>query len=988
MLLDMNPRFLLLIGTYFCLQTMTFSQDTCNVDGGVINFENQDTVMSICVGSGMNNEFDVLIEGALGDSQVWVVVDQDLILSMQSGNTFDLEGNDVGNCFISSVSYTGDLAGLDVGNHLDSLEGCYSLSNMIRLIKSASLDGGMIAPRDSAQTIEFCAGSQESREVEVELSGHDGKLSTWLVTDTALNILEVPIGPPFDFSSLPPGICRLWHMSHVDGVSGVEEGKHVDDIVGCYTLSNAIDMVKSELLPPNIYTRDTLYELSFCPGDSLSMSVEILVEKGEGEHHVWVVTDIFDNLLMVLDSPPLDLSLITEDVCEVYAITYNGELDGLEIGLDLPDLTGCFSISNKITVYKSGVDGGRIFLPGNQTQATICLEDNLNELKFPIVSGAIGTHAQWLITDKNGYITDLPERPPFSFENQSPDTCLIWHMSYEGEVENLSPGQHTDNLSGCFDLSNLIAIIKAEVKAGSVLTRDSLHHVEMCALARDTTPIEVYWEDGQGEENIWVITDEEGIITDLPDGPPFYFDQGGRGLRFIYLMTSSGPVDGLELHHAVEDIEGCFTLSEPIVVNINGGAEAGFISTSEGETELTICIDEVYSDTVTVEITGESDYVDMWIITDEEGLILDLPAGPVFTFEGAGPGTCFIYYLQYVDTIDGVFEGGFIDEIVGCYDLSNPILVDRKVNACASEHIFEHGHVSNVGSEWIEVPLNKSYESMVVVATPVLQDILQKPAVTRIRNASGTSFELSVQTPGAASTPAIYHVQYVVVEEGVYKEELDGINMEAHRWNSSKTSRKGDFHLEPRAYENDYDDPIVLGQVMSSQDDRWSVFWSSQSRRKILPPNRFNLSASRHIGEDIDLSRSDEMLGVIIIEQGVYEVDGFLVEANVTPKAIRGVDDTNVGFEHETQVDQIRGGVLSSFGMRGSNFGWPILLGEDPFEGNGFHTAIDEDQISDIERRHPKEEVAYIVIGQGSAPPPLISEINRFGRIYDSYRCG
>ena len=54
--------------------------------------------------------------------------------------------------------------------------------------------------------------------------------------------------------------------------------------------------------------------------------------------------------------------------------------------------------------------------------------------------------------------------------------------------------------------------------------------------------------------------------------------------------------------------------------------------------------------------------------------------------------------------------------------------------------------------------------------------------------------------------------------------------------------------------------------------------------------------------------------------------------------------------------------IVSSAGMDDNNGGWPVLYGPDPLADEMLHLAIDEDQLSDAERKHASEQVAYITL--------------------------
>lgn len=70
-----------------------------------------------------------------------------------------------------------------------------------------------------------------------------------------------------------------------------------------------------------------------------------------------------------------------------------------------------------------------------------------------------------------------------------------------------------------------------------------------------------------------------------------------------------------------------------------------------------------------------------FVVTDDLGNILGLPptneALQGVDFDGAGVGTCLIWYLRYENGIQGLEVGENANDLVGSYDLSNSITVER-----------------------------------------------------------------------------------------------------------------------------------------------------------------------------------------------------------------------------------------------------------------------------------------------------------------------
>jgi len=65
-----------------------------------------------------------------------------------------------------------------------------------------------------------------------------------------------------------------------------------------------------------------------------------------------------------------------------------------------------------------------------------------------------------------------------------------------------------------------------------------------------------------------------------------------------------------------------------------------------------------------------------FILTDLNGIILDIPAGTgPFDLDPAGPGTCVIWYIAFDTDLEGLEVGLNLDDLDGCFDLSNGLTV-------------------------------------------------------------------------------------------------------------------------------------------------------------------------------------------------------------------------------------------------------------------------------------------------------------------------
>ncbi len=266
-----------------------------------------------------------------------------------------------------------------------------------------------------------------------------------------------------------------------------------------------------------------------------------------------------------------------------------------------------------------------------------------------------------------------------------------------------------------------------------------------------------------------------------------------------------------------------------------------------------------------------------------------------------------------------------------------------------------------VTDSWTTVSLDRSYRDMVVVATPNYGEA-DGPAVVRVRNAEGDSFQFQVAAPGGDAIDGV-DVHYMVVEAGVYNETDHGIRMEAAKYVSTVVDRPGSWVGEQRQYGNSYSNPVVFGQVMTANDG-WSVFWS-HGESVGAPPSLSSLYVGRHIGEDTTTARASETVGYIVFEAGSGTLGDLPYEVAVGADTLPGMSN-GPPYSYSHRIASPNSAIVTQTGMDGLNGGWALLYGDSPLGPNGLRLAIDEDQIRDLERSHFTEQAAYIVFG--SAP--------------------
>jgi hypothetical protein len=234
--------------------------------------------------------------------------------------------------------------------------------------------------------------------------------------------------------------------------------------------------------------------------------------------------------------------------------------------------------------------------------------------------------------------------------------------------------------------------------------------------------------------------------------------------------------------------------------------------------------------------------------------------------------------------------------------------------------------------------------------------------IPRVSNVTANSFDLQLVDPTDPSQT--YSIQeavcYWVMEKGVT--ELNGVKMEAWKYTSTVTDGNGDWVGETRRYGQHYDNPVVLGQVMSANDE-WSVFWS-QGLRTAETPSGTALRTGKHTG-DTGLDRADETIGVIVFESvTAVDLGGVPFEAGVGPATVQGVlhgTPPHTAYPLQTPMTPPQFVALASpAGLQGDTGFWAQRHGQ---AGSGGSTYLLVSVDDDLDRTHTTgERVAYALL--------------------------
>ncbi|MFK8161042.1 MAG: CHRD domain-containing protein [Lewinella sp.] len=349
-------------------------------------------------------------------------------------------------------------------------------------------------------------------------------------------------------------------------------------------------------------------------------------------------------------------------------------------------------------------NGGTLATPDGSTIVRVCLDDGDEGLTEIVRTGFSGGTSRYFITTPAGFILEILEGdPPFDLRNYPAGPIAITSVAYTGNLSNFVLGENICTITSddCISFSNPLIINRQEgdgcnifcfAEAGVLELADGGGtSTERCIIDGVADPVAVtLGGEPEGDSMTYVITNDVGDILAIPEGEgPFDLSAAGAGTCLIWYLTYDESLEGLAVGNNADDFDGCFSLSNPITVVRNTVGRGVLALADGGGTEITTCAGDGVSDAFNVTLTDTAGTIFTYVITDDMGTVLALADNQPFDLEGAGGGTCNIYALTAAENFGGIAEGDLLEDLTGCFALSNPITVTRNTGDDCEDFAFQ-----------------------------------------------------------------------------------------------------------------------------------------------------------------------------------------------------------------------------------------------------------------------------------------------------------
>ena len=253
-----------------------------------------------------------------------------------------------------------------------------------------------------------------------------------------------------------------------------------------------------------------------------------------------------------------------------------------------------------------------------------------------------------------------------------------------GQSESLNRTGNTNNASAWSIASPTIceaAMVDCDVNGGIIELATGGTSTSICVDGNADPLSVVFTTDSRGSSLGYIITDDNNNILARPSGGPFDLDGAGVGICYIYAVSYEPSFAGATVGNNISDLEGCFELSNFIMVT-REAPDGGMVGLIDGGDTFSHCAgDNIVFD---VTHTTSSPNLSYWyIITDNNDIILDWVNSAnsnTIDASSAPAGQCRVWGWNYRGLGDPV-RGQNISTLMDddCEDISNNfITVNRE----------------------------------------------------------------------------------------------------------------------------------------------------------------------------------------------------------------------------------------------------------------------------------------------------------------------
>ncbi len=658
-------------------------------DGGRITLVDGSTSISSCAGAQSDELFFVNDTDFVGNYVFVITSTSNVILDFATGNSYDFSALSNDTLRVWGLAYTGNvLAAIgDDAATTELTDGCYDLSDNFITVFRANPVGGLLVTPDGQTQYLRCAGDDDPDLITFTVQGASNAPYVFLITDDNNYLIGLSTQPRIDLDNAINGVFRVYGLSYT-GVFQLFPGDSIFGPIpaasGCFQFSeNFIEINNVRVNGGILSGSDNRTVFYTCPADGVPDVITFSNNSNAPNATYAYLFTTEDNIITGLTfQNSFNFDIAGVGVTRIWGVSYTGNFtatfgDNAATAM-LSDQ--CFDLSdNFITVIRDVPSGGMVSVAGGSASIVFC-----NGIDNPIVqintsSASLAAYI-YVLTDAFNDILAFSANGQFDLSSLAPGEYRIWGISYTGTL-NLN----TQNLldvslgSSCLEISaNFIAVtVTPPVVGGTLRANGDLTNITFCPADGIPDVVEVSTDSPTpADQYRLVVTNVSGLVF-IPDlmGNAIDFDGAGTGEYRIYAIAFTGNylVDiGMNINTATL-ATGCSQVSSNFIRITSAEADGGDVTTTQGQTFLLLDTNDGEPDSVSFVNSGTPLLPYIYILTDDQNIVLEYLNGNIYNFEGRQEQTLHVWGLSYFGTAPTA-TGVPINSLASpqtCSDLSN-----------------------------------------------------------------------------------------------------------------------------------------------------------------------------------------------------------------------------------------------------------------------------------------------------------------------------
>ncbi len=662
-------------------------------EGGTVSTEDGTTEVFTCPGDGVADiiRFDSM--GVSGANFAYVITDDaNVILELPGMDMADFEDAGTGTSRVWGLAYTGDITAMvgDTASAVDLTDGCFSLSENFITVYREQPDGGTVSTEDGATEVFTCPGDGIADIVRFDSSGVSNSNFTYVITDDANVILDVPGMDVADFEDAGTGTSRVWGLAYTGNITAMvgDTASAVPLTDECFDLSdNFITVYREQPEGGTVSTEMGMDTVNVCVGDGVPDIIRFDSAGVSNSNFTYVITDDANVILGVPGMDMADFEDAEGGVCRVWGLAYTGNITAspgdTASAVALTD--ACFDLSdNFIVVNRNEVNGGMVTAEDGATEVYTCPGDTIADLVFVDSMDTAGDNFTYVVTDENNVILGVPSSDTVDLSDAGEGIYRIWGLSYSGNIIAAAgdTASVVDLSDGCFDLSdNFITAFRDDPEGGTVMTESGADTVTTC-VGDDLAQFIRFDSMGTSlSRYIYVVTDTNNVIIGTSEADSLNFENAGDSICRVWGLSYTGDITAApgDTASIVPLTDDCFDLSDNFVTVIKDAVDGGelFVEVpveADGQDTIYICPNDTLEDDVLPSIgsfVGDSTAI---LVSDSNNIVLQVIAGDfaALDFTDSTENVFRLWGVAYNGSLPfGVGDSITFDVVPGsCYDFS------------------------------------------------------------------------------------------------------------------------------------------------------------------------------------------------------------------------------------------------------------------------------------------------------------------------------